>query len=435
MHVNEIVREEKLDEALPAIAGLSAPVILGYISAALTAYSAVQIYQFINKYQENPDDLSEDEWGNVFIDIAFAAVPAFARLGKPLILKMIPKRAKNWGGNWIKRKINQKLAKDQSKILKKYGPNAQKGRNPSEVKKLRARRRLELSKAKQRANQKLNSIKKTPIYDAVLSGLTAGIFGKLFLDYWEKRELLNEQYTRVNQGDLTGFDNMTKEQALQKIIDDNNKLVGELSIAVAAALTPLAAPKLVRLFGSFFGTLAPGGRYIKGAANLAANAITPLSRALATGGAGLAAFMQTDTGRKILETQIVQAITTMSGTVANSTYTALLNIGEYIANAAGVDASRVTNAMRPTIPAGQAAGQASTGVSTAQNRLQIKVDPRNQNIKFIDGKQVTGPDGYVLNTIPNIVRDIRRMARSTNQPDPFTQLQFDPNKQYTNLAL
>lgn len=427
MKVNEIVREERLDEAAPLIAGLSVPVILGYISAAMTAYTALEIYQFVQKYQENPEDVSEDEWGDIFVDIAIAAVPAVAKLGKPMILKMLPRSWKNWGGKWIRDKINAKLLKDKAGILKKYGPAAQRGKTPEEIRKLQARRRLELAKADKKAKEKLSKVSKTPIYNAITSGLSTGIVAKLFVDYWTKFEDLTAQYQKVQAGDLSDFEGMTKEQALQKITMDRDKLVGELTVSVGAVVAPLAIAGKMKLFASLFGTIKPGGKFVAGLIQLPANAIAAFAK---TGGASIAAFLQTDSGKKLLENQIVQFITTTTGTAVVGAYEAFLDMAELVGNKMGVDVSKTTAAMRPTIQnpaygAGPTTGAASTGA-----KLAITSDPKNANIKFIDGKQVTGPDGFVLTSIPNAIRDIRRKADAYNIPDPFTQLKFDPAKQY-----
>lgn len=427
MKVNEIVREERLDEALPLIAGLSIPVVLGYISAAITAYSVFEVYQFVKAYSENPEDLTEDQWGDLFVDVAIAAVPAFVKLGKPAILKLIPRSWRNWGGRWIRDKINAKLLKDKAGILKKYGPAAQRGKTPEEIRKLQARRRLELAKADKKAQEKLSKVSKTPVYDAITSGLSTGIVAKLFVDYWTKFEDLTEQYKKVQAGDLSDFEGMTKEQALQKITMDRDKLVGELTVSVGAVIAPLALASKIKLFGALFGKIMPGGKYVAGVIQLPANAIAAFAK---TGGASIAAFLQTESGQKLLENQLVQVITTTTGAAVTSAYNAFLDMAELVGNKVGVDVSKATAALRPTIQSPTASAGPGTGSAATTNKLAITSDPKNGNIKFIDGKQVTGPDGYVLTSIPNAIRDIRRKADAAGIPDPFGQLQFDPNKQY-----
>jgi hypothetical protein len=433
MRLREIIQERRIDEAAPLVAGLSIPAILGFVSAAITAYSVFELYQFINKYQENPEDLSDDDWGNVFIYIALVAVPVFAKLGKPLLMKMMPISMRKYGGSYVKKKILDRLAKDKKASDKKYGPGARQGKSPEDQKVMRAKNIAMIKKANESAKKRLSKVSKTPLYDAIVSGLTAGIFGKLFMDYWSKYDLLNEQYKAVSAGDLSDFEGMDEDAAKKEIVARRDRLVGELSIAVSAVIGPLVVAKKIKLFGALFGYVPKGGKFVKGVLNLAADGVAAVTKIF---GIGLAALIQTETGKKLLESQIVQGITGLAGTTVVANYELLLNLAEIAGNAAGVDVSGATDAMKPTIqsPAGSPTSAAASSAAS-QKQLQIMMDPKNNNIKFIDGKQVTGPDGYVLNNIPNTIVDIRRKARAFGIEDPFNSLKFDPNKQYTNLTL
>lgn len=434
MLVNEILREKRLDEIAPfVIGGLTIPVILGYISAAVTAYTVIEIYQFINKYQENPDEITDDDWGDISIDIALAAVPALGKLGKPLILKMIPTWIKKKLGDFTKNAVLKKLNAEKADISKKYGAATYAGKTPAQIKQIKTKRRLALAKANQKAKQKLNKIKQTSVYNAILNGMAAGIFGKLFLDYWEKHELLVEEYNQVTNGDLSNYEGLTQDQALQKIADKRNKLVGELTIAVSAVITPLAAPKALKLFGVFFGKILPGGKFVKGAFDLPANLLAKYTQLGVAGAASLAAFIQTETGKNLLSNTVVTAITQLAGNFTTGLYNSLLNVLDSLLSRVGINLPM--DKLKPTIKNPTLTKPPPPGNVSMANALQIKSDPKNPNVKYIDGKQVTGPDGYVLNTIPNTVRDIRLKARAFKLQDPFTQLKFDPNKQYTNLQL
>jgi hypothetical protein len=50
--------------------------------------------------------------------------------------------------------------------------------------------------------------------------------------------------------------------------------------------------------------------------------------------------------------------------------------------------------------------------STVRKDFAITESQSNKNIKFIMGQQVTGPDGFMLNNIPNVVRNINESIKA-----------------------
>ena len=114
-------------------------------------------------------------------------------------------------------------------------------------------------------------------------------------------------------------------------------------------------------------------------------------------------------------------------------YEGLLELIKFAGNAVGLNAAAV-DTLKPNIPTAQRATQsANSGQSQSSKRLQLMMDPKNNNIKFVNGHQVTGPDGYLLNYIPNTINDIQNIAKAFDLPNPIEQLKRDPNKQYTGL--
>jgi hypothetical protein len=444
MKVYDIISEKRIDEALPL---LGIPAILAAVSFFMAGLTAMQLYEFVKKYNEDPDAVTDDEWNNIFFDLAFAAIPAFGRLSRPLLIKAIPDKLKSTGGQWAKKKVQELMAKDKtlkkdiSKADDKFGADARLGKSPEKVKAMRAKNIQAIRKAKEQAAKRAEStVKKlqaTKIFGPLSALFSAGVIGKLSYDYWNKVADIEEQIKLRNEGNLETplFKDMEINAANQLAADLKAKAVGELTLAVGAALGSIAIAKKVEFLNGILGKVMPGGKLVKGLVTLPGNVAASLVR---SGGTGVALFMQTESGQKLLQTEIVSMITTIGGSVMVNAWDALIKGLELAAKTAGIDITPATNKIKTNIKSPDelnvGPGASTLAATKDPYGLALTTDPNNPNIKRIGGHPVTGPDGYVLSTIQPLINRLREKAKAFNVPDPFAQLKFDPNKNYGNIS-
>jgi len=104
MKAHEIVSpREKLTELVPLLAGIGIGGMITAISYGIAAFSAYELYKFFEKYNEDPDKLSDEDWQDAFIDLSLLFVPAIAKLGKNALVRLIPNSWQRKGGEWLKK--------------------------------------------------------------------------------------------------------------------------------------------------------------------------------------------------------------------------------------------------------------------------------------------------------------------------------------------
>lgn len=436
MKIIEIIREDRLDEVfpvalaglisrLPAIAGVTFPTIMASVSAAIAGYGILQLYQLVNQYGDDPESLTDDDWGNLGIDLALVAIPVLGRVGKPVILKLLPDKIKKYFGKQISAQILERFRKESATAKAKYGKAARVGKSAPERAIMVKQYRKAMDKARTTARQKLERFQTgEPIYNVIGKSFGVGVATKFFMDYWGKITQLEEEFKLAKEGNtetsLFGDD----PQPEARFNSLKNQYLGELTLVVGTAIAALQVGNLIQLFNGIFGKIVGGG-LVGGILKVPGNIVAAIVK---LGGPGLAMFLQTESGQTLLKEPIVSAITGVGGALTSGAITAALSGIDNVAKSVGVDATPVTNKLRRPAVTGVPEPQSPQDQNPAVANLAIKVDPRNPNIKYINNHQVTGPDGYVLPTAP--IQDIQQTARAFNQPDPFASLKFDPNKQY-----
>jgi hypothetical protein len=157
MKVHQIITErQQLNEFVPVVlGGLGFAGAMSVIGAFITGMSLIEIYRTLSKYNENPDSLSDDDWDNVFMDIALLALPGAARLGKAALVKMLPRSVIRKGSAAVRKKVYEKLAKEKKAADTKYGSAAQAGKTPQQAAKMQQKLNKISTKAKAKAQAEL----------------------------------------------------------------------------------------------------------------------------------------------------------------------------------------------------------------------------------------------------------------------------------------
>lgn len=416
MKVNEIVREERLDEALPLIAGLSIPMILSAVAAGLKAMSVYEMYDVLSKNNYDIDNMSEDEQTRLFVDFIILFVPGGGSFANATIMKILPAWVKQRGAKMVRDKLVP-LAYDLRKMKndnrKKYADRL--GTSPSQA----AKNQKALKKANKKADSDYRAAGKQLAAEKLkdvaypVIGILAAM--PLVYTYYGKLDELDKQYSAHKEGDTTTeiFGDMDHTQAWKTYNDLRNKYIGELTIGIGAALARTPIGKKVEAFSK----LIP---IIKWPAAIGA-------RLLKIGGPALTVLMQTEQGQQFLSNAVVEMITKGVGALTSGTINILAQGLDIALGAVGVD-SNLQQYTKPQAP------HPSATVSR-QDRLdiyglKIYANKSNPNIKYIGGQQVTGPDGYLKNNIPNIVKNIANRAKGAGVANPLDQIQKNPNLTY-----
>lgn len=413
MNVNEIVREQKLDEALP----LAIPMAISAVMFGLKAMSVYEMYDILSKNGFDIDNMSEDDKVKLFIELIIMFVPGGGRFANATIMKFLPAWAKRRGAKIVGDKLlpmAKELRAMKNANRKKYATSpstspAKAAKNQKELGK--ANRKLDATyqaAGKQIAAEKLKDVAYTVVGGLALLPLSYTYYGKL--------DDLDKQYTAHKNGDTATelFGNMDANAAYQEYSKLRAKYIGELTLGVAAAISRTPVGKLVDNFTK-----------ITSVGGLIKLPLTLANKIAKMGGPALAVMMQTEAGQKFLSSSIVEAITRGVGYVSNATINLL---------ALAVDSALGAVGIKSNLQKATAAQAAPPGVDTVQKGdiygLEIKTDPKNPNIKYISGQQVTDQDGYLRNNIPNVIDNITTKAKGLGMPNPLDQIKKNPNLQY-----
>lgn len=425
MKVNEIVREERLNEFVPL---LTIPMMFSGILAALKVKGIYEIYDVLSKNGYDIDNMSSDDKLNLFITFVLLFVPGGGKFTNEVIMRMLP--------GWAKRKAIETI----TDFLKQKGPELKAIRDenrrkytsrPGASAKRQAKDRKKLAAANRKTTREYQSMGKAVAVEK-LKGPVYTVIGGLALlplayTYYGKLSDLETQYAAYKGGDKDTeiFADSEPNPAYRKYSELRNKYIGELTIGVTAALARTPIGNLVKGFNTVVGNtlgaaFGPVGRaLIKMPGNIA------MKLATATGPA-VVVLMQTDAGQKFLSSSIVEFITGVTGIVTTTILTAA---------AKGIDLALKTVGVQSNIAGVVAPQAAPPGYYSATptrnfDRLAIYANKENPNIKYIRGVQVTTPDGYLKNNIANILDGIKDNARLANRPNPVDQLKRNPNLEY-----
>lgn len=103
MRMSEILTEEQqLAEFLPVALGAGAMLAL---NAAFAAWTAYDIWKIFAKNGYDPDNMSDEDWDDLALNVIFMAVPGAAKLGMSVLKKLVPTRLLKW----VKGKVMDKI--------------------------------------------------------------------------------------------------------------------------------------------------------------------------------------------------------------------------------------------------------------------------------------------------------------------------------------
>jgi hypothetical protein len=435
MKVHQIVSEKRtqLNELVPVvIGGIGIGAIFTAISALISAYGVYQLYELYGKYNEDPDSVTDEEWDDIWIDLALVAMPGFAKLGKVGLSKLIPKAWKRKGGQWLKKKVSERLAqleKQGQRIekfnLRKFDPDSKVG-----FEKIKAYLKMKASNAamKQAAQARMGFIP-----SSVMTVLKTAVGLEFIREYYEDLTVLEEEYKKFQAGEPSAFTGMEPDKAYAKYQQVRNKLMGELVIGVAMNMG--VASKAFGALGGMFGGITQFAARSSGSGIVAAEwmgRVVKLPFAVAKGLAkllelGPAApafliFMRSDSGKEFLNSTLVQMITQPAGMLASGA----INLLEAALQAAGLLDPGQTIPGKTTVKP-PASGDADTDSGAYTNKMDIQWLGKKL---YVDNQQISDENGYRI-VGNNKIDDIKNDARVAGVPDPTLKLRDDPNRKYS----
>jgi hypothetical protein len=125
MRLREITESKQLDEAFPIIGAIGATVIpgLGGLTiralggAVLTAFTALDLYQYALKFKDDPTSMEWYDWSWVVFDAYCMKGPlkSLSQQARKKIFDAIPDSAKKALGEAVKAKVLKDVGKDAAK--------------------------------------------------------------------------------------------------------------------------------------------------------------------------------------------------------------------------------------------------------------------------------------------------------------------------------
>jgi hypothetical protein len=413
MRVNEIVREERLDEIAPlALAGMA-------VSAVMVGLKAMTIYDLYDNLSRNGydiDNMSEEDLTSFFIDLIILLVPGAGRFTNAMLMKILPAWVKRQGAKMVGEHLKTKAAelrKMKNDNRKKYANTA--ATPPKQA----AKKNKKLTKANKKLDAEYQAVGKQLAAEK-LKGVAYTVIGTigvvpLVYTYYGKLDELDKQYTAHKGGDRTTeiFGTMNDTEAYNHYMKTRNKYIGELTVGVLGAISALPIANRAKSFKELIG---PGG-LMK----------LPLKIMRRLGGPAIPLLMQTEQGQKFLSSTIVGGITGALGSITNMLVNLLAQGLDLVLGMVGID-SNVQGAVKPQEPApGASKGQDPLDIYG----LKLYSDPKDPNKKFVRGQLVTTPNGFLRNDIKTLAKMIKDDATTFKVPNPLDQIQKDPNLQYS----
>ena len=499
MKVNQIISERKqLNEFVPLIGGLTIAGVLGAISVLMTAWSLYDIYKFIGKYQEEPENLTQSDWNSLFLDAILLAVPYAGKLGKAAIVKILPESWVAKGGVWMQTKIMDLIAKkggaDAAKAAEKGAeeivkpalkqgadgwywqlPGGQKvatgkgfktqadalkwaKENPGMLKPATAAATNTAgAAAKTGAQAGVNAAKTgtaaadatkvaavgaskfSKISKAVQNVILAGITADTAYNYYGQISDLEEQYQRVLKGDKTTklFGDVTPEEAYKLANSQRTKLIGEVVVALGLSLG--VTSKAFGVFGSIgkaIGTTVGGGKYSTGGTVLGAIGAAPGRLA-----AMMAKVIEGGPVRKSLFLIFMQ--TPAGKTFLENAWVEMFTKGVGIPTAATIDLGiqaleaagvNVPDAVKTKITDPDPGTTADGKIDISNQNMPTTRSSSNPKIVYVNGVQISDENGY-QSVGDELMNDIRADAAALKKPDPTAGIKKDPTKTYDSYGV
>jgi len=414
MKVYDIISEEKqqLNEFVPLlIGGLTIGGILTAINLGISAWGAYDIYQFVKKYNDDPDKITDDEWGDLWIDAALLFAPAIGKFGRAAFVKVLPKSWIIKGGAWFKRSV-----------LKIYAKSATKGlAGADRIKALKA-----IAKESRSVASAQKSINALGTAWKIIQTLGISVVG---YNYWTELSALDEEFRKFKGGDKTTkiFGNSTDSDAYEVYLDLHAKILGELTIAVGGFVGGMAVGKTIGFLGNFIGKTPVVGWAVKIPFDIASG----LAKMMGNTSVYIPLFMATDAGKKFMESGIITLITKGIGHMEQGAIELLSKALEEIGVSKGVTDKIPGKTEEP--PASVQANDAESDkyIKTGQGNPALRKRTVGKQI-YIGNVLVTDDDGYLLPSVGSRIQDIQDKAKIVGEPDPTAGIPKKPGVDYTN---
>jgi hypothetical protein len=440
------VKEDRLDEFVPIIAGLSAGGIISAIGVVLAAMSFADIIKFIGKYNEDPSKISEDEWNDLFIDVMLLAIPGVAKLGKPLVIKMLPRKLVAKGGKWLNAKVSDLWKKKNPKFNQEYRQRLKQAKVKYPDSELAQR----AAKISFRAGQKVKEIGSA--YNWVVN-VGGGVY--YIKDYYENVGVLEAEWKEWVESTKNNtplkmpnrFADMSYSEAEEKFDSERNSLLGKASIGIitSTGFAPaflkwstgkLAAGGVIAMKTGSLTGIAVGAplAVTAGIMNKMAGMMNFALGNTGTGAVGRTALITwletTQAGKDFQQTWVVQMLFSAAGWVTDKVLAGLRiaynSLQDFLAKY-GINIPTLSTRLQP-----------GGGSQNPDQALRDKEDKENaaaeaKRIK-IAGIPVTDKDGYLINDpttlrIPNVQNAIIQ-AVDAGKPNPFDAIPLKPGIEY-----
>lgn len=443
MKVNEIVREENLNEALGAaipIAGGAAVVSLSSIWRAVTigfaAYGSYQIYELLKENNYDPDEMSDEEWLELFMQLATIFVPSIGKAGTAAVVARLPDWFKTKAIQFVKWTTTKKLTPEAKAKLKKELAANKKSRDailkkgPPTKRDAKELNRLAKKDAAARTAAQATMTGLTPVARQVIELTGVGVVA---YDYWTTLKYLEAQYnleiSKPGQSELYAEANGDKEVAASMFREDADALLGETIFKVTALIKPGIAEKMFKGLGNAVGVISPLlGWPIKFTGQIIGWLKT--GAVSTTGRVAALVWLETAAGKEFLANSIVASILGFSGSafrIVAETIAKLVDTFTGTEVASNAVSAATAGDIKPTT-----SGQSDEFHGDKDPYgLTLYQDKKNPKIKYVGGQQITTPDGYIKNNIPATLGDIADKAKALNLPNPLDQLQYNPNLIYS----
>ena len=428
MKVNEILTEKsQLNEAFMLL-GLTFPMILSAVAALIKGYTAYQLYEVLKKYDFQFDRvIRSEDLNDVLIDLIVLAVPGGGQATRAAISNAIPASLKARGSKFLADRLAPKM--EELKAIRDADLVAASQLGTSVARKAGQTAAIaKYNAAAAAAHSKLNSQLKMAL------GLVVAT--PAFYVYYTNILDLEEQVKRAKAGDTTtekfGTTDPSKIDALAW--RERQKMLGELTLGVAAALGGAKAGNLIKAGNQILGNMV-GGRLVGGLIKIPGNILAAMMKL----GPALPLIMQTTAGKEFLKNSLVQLITTNIGKVTSVGLELTANLTgllvqaiEEVAKKAGVDITGITGAVKSAVKP-YATTQLAAPTSTAASgpaAVRVETDPANPKIMYIGGVQVTDERGF-QSVGDRYLNGIKRSASALGVPDPTANIKKDPAKNYS----
>lgn len=452
MKAYEILAErQQLNEFAPLVIGglaVTWGVVLTTVSTALTAYGAYETYQFMQKRQFNIDNMTDEDWDVLSIDLALMLVPGLAKIGKSALTKYLPASFKSKLVNIVKPLVQKKMTPEvRAQLAKDLRVNSAARKSALSKGPITAEDLAKFAKAD--ANAKAAALKAMSRFNVSAKAVIemAGV-GYAANNYWTAMKHLEADYNLelATPGTSQHFAAAKGDQgtAATMFREASDIALGTLVAEVGVLIVPGFGAKFFTGLGKatsgvlgWIPVVGGPARLAGGTSKLIGKILAAVNKPLATtaGKAGLAArgtalvWLDTADGKEFLKNNIVAGILGFTGATARKFLEAAGKFAEKFGiTAISKAVSTVTKGdIKPNTPASGTSGQA-----TADNPagtpwfLTVTRDSSNPKKIFINNIPVTSDDGYLIPGGKVHFDEIARDAARYSLPNPIERLGLKP---------